>query len=443
MSCLFCLLVVAGLFLFASRDIPPPDVSDLVPERPVIAPEKNGCTYFFTATESFYWPEDKTLVTGYLDGNPLDDAVIQDLLTRNAEAFRLIEKGVSCGVCLTPEVMTYDTQLPYLGPWRNLGRLLALKSRHERLAGDYASATGTCVLLLRFGNLLQKNAECFINYLVGISVLDLGLAQARELASDQTASPEDLKKLAEALAVIEPFDRSMIYAGKAEYKVAAASIDQIWQGSSALTGLAGSLPGGGTGSSWSGKCPRGYFFQPNKTKLLLVGSFRNMIRNAPRANIEMNRRMSASRFGTDRNKLSLLVHPNAFGKFACESFAAPISGILGKKSVAECDLNATRLIVAIQAYRETEGKLPDALQALVPLYLPTIPVDPYDGKPFRYSAAKGIVYSVGKDYQDAGGSTGLPSWEKKSVGAKVQWNAEDIVFEIAPKPAPLPAPPAR
>ncbi len=249
MSCLFCLLVVAGLFLFASRDIPPPDVSDLVPERPVIAPEKNGCTYFFTATESFYWPEDKTLVTGYLDGNPLDDAVIQDLLTRNAEAFRLIEKGVSCGVCLTPEVMTYDTQLPYLGPWRNLGRLLALKSRHERLAGDYASATGTCVLLLRFGNLLQKNAECFINYLVGISVLDLGLAQARELASDQTASPEDLKKLAEALAVIEPFDRSMIYAGKAEYKVAAASIDQIWQGSSALTGLAGSLPGGGTGSS--------------------------------------------------------------------------------------------------------------------------------------------------------------------------------------------------
>jgi hypothetical protein len=41
----------------------------------------------------------------------------------------------------------------------------------------------------------------------------------------------------------------------------------------------------------------------------------------------------------------------------------------------------------------------------VPAYLAAVPADPYDGKPFRYSAAKGVVYSVSKDLRDDGGSS--------------------------------------
>jgi hypothetical protein len=48
--------------------------------------------------------------------------------------------------------------------------------------------------------------------------------------------------------------------------------------------------------------------------------------------------------------------------------------------------------------------LPESLSELVPKYLPKVPIDPFDGKPLRYSKEKGIIYCVGKDLKDSGGS---------------------------------------
>ncbi len=41
----------------------------------------------------------------------------------------------------------------------------------------------------------------------------------------------------------------------------------------------------------------------------------------------------------------------------------------------------------------------------MPAYLDALPVDPFDGRPVRYSREKKIVYSVGKDLVDGGGMT--------------------------------------
>jgi hypothetical protein len=35
-----------------------------------------------------------------------------------------------------------------------------------------------------------------------------------------------------------------------------------------------------------------------------------------------------------------------------------------------------------------------------------LPQDPFDSKPLRYSLSKKIIYSVGPDGQDSGGSSG-------------------------------------
>ena len=76
------------------------------------------------------------------------------------------------------------------------------------------------------------------------------------------------------------------------------------------------------------------------------------------------------------------------------------------------------------------NELPDSLESLVPKYINTIPLDPYDGLPFKYSKSKAIVYSVGKDLKDSGGSTELPADDKSSNDYDKQWNAQDIVFKI-------------
>jgi hypothetical protein len=69
-------------------------------------------------------------------------------------------------------------------------------------------------------------------------------------------------------------------------------------------------------------------------------------------------------------------------------------------------LAAMRTLVALKAWQVRHGgKLPGRLAELVPDYLDHVPIDPFDGRPLRYSKTKRIVYSVGQDQKDAGGST--------------------------------------
>ena len=50
--------------------------------------------------------------------------------------------------------------------------------------------------------------------------------------------------------------------------------------------------------------------------------------------------------------------------------------------------------------------MPATLDALVPQYLDSVPFDPFDRKPIRYNADKKILYSVGLNKKDLGGSEG-------------------------------------
>ena len=64
-----------------------------------------------------------------------------------------------------------------------------------------------------------------------------------------------------------------------------------------------------------------------------------------------------------------------------------------------------QVAVALRLYRHEHGRYPETLEELVPKYLPSLPVDPFDGKPLRYKRlAKGFkVWSVGWDMKDDGG----------------------------------------
>jgi hypothetical protein len=52
-------------------------------------------------------------------------------------------------------------------------------------------------------------------------------------------------------------------------------------------------------------------------------------------------------------------------------------------------MRAGQLQAALRSYQAKSGELPATLDALVPHYLPTIPADPFDGKPFRYRLSRG------------------------------------------------------
>ncbi len=73
-------------------------------------------------------------------------------------------------------------------------------------------------------------------------------------------------------------------------------------------------------------------------------------------------------------------------------------------------VEVARTAVAVERYRLATGGLPQALSDLVPAYLETVPVDPFDGQPLRYKKRDPgyVLYSIGPDGTDNNGTEQQP-----------------------------------
>ena len=93
-----------------------------------------------------------------------------------------------------------------------------------------------------------------------------------------------------------------------------------------------------------------------------------------------------------------------------------LSGITTLELRTIAYLRTSRIALAVQRFRLTAGKLPDALIDLVPAYLDAVPTDPFDGKDLRYEklGIGFVVYSVGQDLRDDGGTEKPPRRTKES-----------------------------
>jgi hypothetical protein len=102
------------------------------------------------------------------------------------------------------------------------------------------------------------------------------------------------------------------------------------------------------------------------------------------------------------------------------------------------DLRCARAALAAERYRRSHGDWPQSLADLVPRFLPTVPLDPFDGKPLRYRKTDhgAIVYSVGEDGCDDGGDPNPPpnAIPPRDVVFKL-WNVDQR------RQPPLPVPP--
>ena len=62
--------------------------------------------------------------------------------------------------------------------------------------------------------------------------------------------------------------------------------------------------------------------------------------------------------------------------------------------------------IALKRFQLEHGQWPETLAELSPEFLPSVPIDPYDGKPLKYHSNPDgtfLLYSVGEDGVDDGG----------------------------------------
>jgi len=416
----------------ASRDILPPDESFFVVERLKVAPEDNAYTYFLQATNDLYMPEDHSVLGKYLAGEPVDEAELDLLLKNNTDCIAQVKKGVACAVCQTPEATGLGDTVPYISPWLDIGKILMVQSRQERLAGHVTASAEAGLLGAQYGNLIQQEAGSLLNYLVGVAIESMALEQILDLGVTDSATEKDLNSLAEGLNRLGAFDAGLVRAFQAEARVMLKTVETLSKGEGEYDLVDLATFGTAPDHRWdwlSRRIQRSrYIFKPNQTKQEFIQLFHEIIRDIPLSYSQINQ-TDPAKFGrvwTD------WIKPNALGRILPALLVPGYRKSIYVRCRAESLLSGTKLAVACNRFERKKGRWPETLDELVPAYLEAVPTDPFDGEPFRYSAEKGIVYSVGANLTDEGGSMWVEGSEDEVATRRNRRKAEDLVYQIRP-----------
>ena len=413
-----------GLAVFvavASRDVAPPDEAEFAAVRPEIAPADNAFTYFLEATNLLVETTNAALSVDFRMGKTPASDELREWIAKNAECLALVKRGTECAICLTPPVETIGTPTPYVNPWLHMMRILEARSRLTRVEGRFGEAADDLAVGMRFGDLVQKNASSLITYLVGTAIFGMSAESAMELARDPAAPPETLAQLAAELERAGPFDGGLNEALKAEHRVTVNVVDDLCAKRDQMAATLGFKTN--RWATWF--LTTSYSFKPNQTKRDMAAGHRIMIADAGRIYADMERYDVAEKEGGRWAELL----PNAIGDYLC-LLLMPSEKILETRCRTDGVRAGAKLVVACNRFARDKGRFPETLAELVPEYLSEVPQDPYDGAPFRYSAEKGLVWAVGKNLTDEGGSTRVLGVEEASAASRNRPKAEDFVFEL-------------
>ena len=418
--------VLAAVVWGVSRDAASPDETEFATERPDVAPADNAFAYFLEATNLLVDTTNDALLVDFRMGKTPPSDELRELMAKNAECLALVKRGTACAICVTPPVETIETLTPYVNPWLHMQRILDARARLARLDGRFAEAADDLAVGMRFGDLVQKDPPCLIAYLVGVAIFSSAAEFTMELARDPAVPPETLAQLAAALETIGPFDGGLVEALKAEHRMTVNVVDDLYAKRDQRTMAATLGIKTSRRATWFLNAP--YCFKPNRTKRELAADHRHWIDNSSRFYAEMDRDGSDPE---EPGRLAFLL-PNVLGKYLLAILSPSWEKLLETKCRTDGILAGAKLAVACNRFARDKGRWPAELQEVVPGYLNEVPRDPFDGAPFRYSAENGLVWAVGTNLTDEGGSMRVPGVEEAAAASRNRQKAEDFVFELKP-----------
>ncbi|MFO1491512.1 MAG: hypothetical protein U1F77_13235 [Kiritimatiellia bacterium] len=416
-------------------DIDPPDTSDLLPTPEVVPDEENA---YFPLDEAFQllqmtWEEGNALDEHLKGKKPMSAEALDDLLAKNQAALDRLPAALERPRLRVPPEPPRSAKPSFISNSLNVLRLLRAKTRLAIESSSLDSGVTACVLRMHFAERLVLQGRDGIMLIVGI---DFGhretLKDMRRMCRHPLATPEQLRTMASAIDQMGDRSPCILSAMQYEYLFFTRRLDKISNGTIDIHKL----------SDWGdGKLiplPKGtplcaYIFKPNYTKLAMADYTRMIIQNVGLYYSSWGKGEDQyAAFGLERINFKMLwTKSNVVGAMIfVESaiFGAPF-GYLNRECALKCDAAGTRIMLACRLFELEKGRMPDKLEELVPELLPTVPADPFDGKPMRYDARRKVVYAVGPDLIDSGGSTNKV--EKSIQGwTREPWNREDIVYPM-------------
>ena len=317
-------------------------------------------------------------------------------------------------------------RMDFLNKQRKLARALAADAVLAHQNGRDAAAMQRVEDVL-FVSRAMEGQHTIVTHLVSVGVSALGIYWLEQIAPDLrigpgagAASPEQVRRIIAALLDDRPARQGLRDAFLGERAMCLDSVLSMSNGT--LSGTGSPMP----------------FMKPG-----LAGLFRPLLLADARIMIVYDTQvMEAAGKSADMGALRRNLPPRP-----AEISASPNLHVLANimlpamerfvetdfRGMTDRRLAATALAIRWYA-TEHDGKLPGTLEELVPTYLPAVPSDPMaDGKLVRYlpNGARPIIYSVGADGVDQGGSTKpLRGFQGGS------WGTLDEVIDLKRQPRP-------
>ena len=395
------------LSLFSS-DIAPIDDSDLQLKKITILQDENAYYDLIKLEDTIYIPEEKDdLILDHLSDKIWDEEFVKEILSENKEALGYFSVAASKSsfqdpACADPKEISIDTALPSLNVWRKMSHISAIQALSLTKQGKDKEAFDEAFNSIRIGQKIQESQVPLIEYLVAMEMKKVGMETIQKMIVSSELSSEELKKYVRDMDEFYENEEGLVIALKGEYHISTKALDLITPGYSYKL------------NEEQKKLIKetslyDFYFQPNKTKLYLAENIRKNIENISKPYseteiVEISELASSS-------PIKLYFTENAVGKVLLDISTSNFDSVIKKKCEADLIVSTTKLLFALKAYKNDTGDLPISLNELSPQYISTIPIDPFNGKPIRYLLKKKILYSVGSDLTDSGGSVG-DEWRK-------------------------------
>jgi|AntAceMinimDraft_16_1070373.scaffolds.fasta_scaffold43017_1 hypothetical protein len=382
-------LVALILFIIGSRDIVPPDDSDLILPS-VDIPENENAYFDIMEANEIISGLKKEMEEGW------DMGLTCESTAKLVKIFDHIDRATALNIYQIPELENPEnlwlfSQINFPSVL-SLRDLISSKSIKRSFLSDLEAeemSIKQAFQLVKLGHLLENSPRPFIiNYLPGIALKREGLELLRELfGRANNLSPEIYRYYINELDSYISDRESLRNALKMEAHSFLNTIDKYTEGEIILEEL-----GLGKESFYSK-----FLFQPNKTKKELIEKSQKLLLQTETCKDYDN--FSPPSFWN-------YIIGNFHGEYYAWTLASSYNNIHLNVCIEDFSIRATKLFLALKVYKNDYGHLPQNLSELVPNYISTIPEDPFDNKPLKYSIEKNIIYSVGRDLIDSGGSTG-------------------------------------
>lgn len=291
--------------------------------------------------------------------------------------------------------VTVGELLPYLAMLKRSVQVLQLRSIAELQNGESEKALNDIELMFRL-NASIRNQPFLIAHLVRMAIFSMAMQPIWEGLVQHRWTDNQLATLDDALAKMD-FLQDYELAMRGEVAFAVETIEN-----ERITRQFATVDAKGTPVTrhYNPIMPNAYFYQSELAHAQISQELAVTL-------VDTNRRIVSPK-SVQRAEDEIQAQAKHVSPYKYEALmtAQAVMPSARKFAIAQTGIALGRVACALERYRLAHGQYPEALEALAPQFIETLPHDVINGQPLHYrrtSNGKFLLYSVGWNETDDGG----------------------------------------